>query len=105
MLQLALLLSANLNFLANTTYDSDLHTKMEWEADEKEEKAAGAELLPDGRRGLRIIGRLRVRILLLLPLLYCIIFKIKDLSPQPLCGTMLAKSAPCGMPLVQLNPY
>ncbi|KVH93321.1 TIP41-like protein [Cynara cardunculus var. scolymus] len=29
---------------------------MEWEADEKEVKAAGAELLPDGRRGLRIRG-------------------------------------------------
>lgn len=29
---------------------------MEWEADEKEVKAAGAELLPDGRRGLRIHG-------------------------------------------------
>ncbi|XP_076919473.1 TIP41-like protein [Bidens hawaiensis] len=29
---------------------------MQWEADEKEVKAAGAELLPDGRRGLRIHG-------------------------------------------------
>lgn len=29
---------------------------MEWESDEKEVKAAGAELLPDGRRGLRIHG-------------------------------------------------
>lgn len=29
---------------------------MEWEADEKQVKAAGAELLPDGRRGLRIHG-------------------------------------------------
>nr|KAJ0205368.1 hypothetical protein LSAT_V11C500269880 [Lactuca sativa] len=29
---------------------------MEWDADEKEVKAAGAELLPDGRRGLRIHG-------------------------------------------------
>ncbi|GJT71788.1 TIP41-like protein [Tanacetum coccineum] len=29
---------------------------MEWEADSKEIKAAGAELLPDGRKGLRIHG-------------------------------------------------
>ncbi|CAN4112137.1 unnamed protein product [Withania somnifera] len=29
---------------------------MEWESDEKELKAAGAELLPDGRSGLRIHG-------------------------------------------------
>ncbi|KAD2393135.1 hypothetical protein R6Q59_007487 [Mikania micrantha] len=29
---------------------------MQWEADEKDVKAAGAELLPDGRRGLRIHG-------------------------------------------------
>ncbi|CAK9181147.1 unnamed protein product [Ilex paraguariensis] len=29
---------------------------MEWEVDERELKAAGAELLPDGRRGVRIHG-------------------------------------------------
>nr|XP_009592470.1 TIP41-like protein isoform X1 [Nicotiana tomentosiformis] len=29
---------------------------MEWESDERELKAAGAELLPEGRRGLRIHG-------------------------------------------------
>lgn len=29
---------------------------MEFEVDEKELKAAGAELLPDGRRGLRLHG-------------------------------------------------
>lgn len=30
--------------------------KMEWESDERELKAAGAEVLPEGRRGLRIHG-------------------------------------------------